>query len=136
MLGIFDRIKSWFIRKAKPYSPSPITSPSPPVSSGGVSVPSVDLVSTLVTAPVTEVDVLMREHVQLEDERMRLRQEISVVDSKYAAGEIGAADRDRAYRTRLACAGRIRVRQMEIRSRLAEMGQEVPQEWGTVRVMR
>ncbi|MFX0077947.1 MAG: hypothetical protein ACFE8O_01795 [Candidatus Hermodarchaeota archaeon] len=85
---------------------------------------------------MTEVDVLMREHVQLEDERMRLRQEISVVDSKYAAGEIGAADRDRAYRTRLACAGRIRVRQMEIRSRLAEMGQEVPQEWGTVRVMR
>ncbi|MFX1300464.1 MAG: hypothetical protein ACFFDE_05940 [Promethearchaeota archaeon] len=78
----------------------------------------------------------MQEHVQLEGERTRLRQEIVVVDSKYAAGEIGAADRDRAYRMRLARAGRIRVRQMEIRSRLTEMGHEVPQDWGTVRIVR
>ncbi len=128
MLGIFDRIKSWFTRRTKP------SSPSPPVSVRAESEPDVDSVS--VSVPVTETDVLMQEHVQLEDERMRLRQEITVVDSQYAAGEIGAADRDRAYRTRLARAGSIRVRQMEIRSRLAEMGQEVPQEWGTIRIMR
>ena len=136
MLGIFDRIKRWFTRKAKPSSPSPTTSPSPPVSVGAVSAPSVDSVPAPVAAPVTEADVLMQEHVQLEDERTRLRQEITVVDSQYAAGEIGAVDRDRAYRTRLARAGSIRVRQMEIRGRLAEMGQEVPQDWGTIRIIR
>lgn len=101
-----------------------------------MSTPDVNSESVPVGALVTEADVLMQEHVQLEGERTRLRQEITVVDSQYAAGEIGAADRDRAYRTRLARAGSIRVRQMEIRSRLAEMGQEVPQEWGTIRIMR
>ena len=136
MLGIFDRIKSWFTRRAKPSSPSPETSPSPPVSVGVVSESKVDAVSALVTAPVTEADVLMQEHVQLEDERTRLRQEITVVDSQYSSGEIGAADRDRAYRIRLARAGSIRVRQMEIRSRLTEIGQEVPQDWGTIRIIR
>lgn len=136
MLGFFDRIKSWFTRKAKPSAPSPNTSPSPPVSVQAISTADVESVSASVAAPVTEADVLMREHVQLEDERTRLRQEISVVDSQYASGEIGAADRDRAYRTRLARAGSIRVRQMEIRSRLAEMGQDVPQEWGTIRIIR
>ncbi len=136
MLGFFDRIKSWFTRKAKPSSPSPQTSPSSPVSVRAESGPGVDSVSALVVAPVMEVDVLMQEHVQLEDERTRLSQEIAVVDSQYAAGEIAAADRDRAYRMRLARAGSIRVRQMEIRGRLAEMGYEVPHEWGTVRIMR
>ena len=136
MLGIFDRIKSWFTRRAKPSSPSPETSPSPPVSVGVVSESKVDAVSAPVTAPVTEADGLMQEHVQLEDERTRLRQEITVVDSQYSSGEIGAADRDRAYRIRLARAGSIRVRQMEIRSRLTEIGQEVPQDWGTIRIIR
>ncbi|MDO8124526.1 MAG: hypothetical protein Q6364_09130 [Candidatus Hermodarchaeota archaeon] len=136
MLGIFDRIKSWFTRKTKPSSPSPTTAPSPPAFDRPMSTPDVNSESVPVGALVTEADVLMQEHVQLEGERTRLRQEITVVDSQYAAGEIGAADRDRAYRTRLARAGSIRVRQMEIRSRLAEMGQEVPQEWGTIRIMR
>ena len=136
MLGLFDRIKSWFKRKANPSSPSPTTSPSPPVSVQAESGSDGGSVPAPVVAPVTEADVLMQEHVQLEDERTRLRQEITVVDSQYASGEIGAADRDRAYRTRLARAGSIRVRQMEIRSRLAEMGHEVPQDWGTIRIMR
>lgn len=136
MLGFFDRIKSWFTRKAKPSSPSPQTSPSPPGFVRAVSAHGVDSVSAPVVTPVTEVDVLMQEHVQLEDERTRLSQEIAVVDSRYLAGEIEAADRDRAYRMRLARAGSIRVRQMEIRSRLAEMGYEVPYEWGTVRILR
>lgn len=136
MLGLFDRIKCWFTRKAISSSPSPTISPSPPVSGGAVLVSPVGSVVEPGVVPVMEVDVLMQEHVQLEGERTRLRQEIVVVDSKYAAGEIGAADRDRAYRMRLARAGRIRVRQMEIRSRLTEMGHEVPQDWGTVRIVR
>ncbi|MFW9984860.1 MAG: hypothetical protein ACFFCB_09045, partial [Candidatus Odinarchaeota archaeon] len=76
MLGIFDRIKSWFTRKAKPSSPSPTTSPSPPMSVQAGSVADVDSVPAPGAAAVTEVDVLMQEHVQLEDERTRLRQEI------------------------------------------------------------
>lgn len=131
MLGIFDRIKSWFTRRAKPFASSPETS-SPTVPTGVVSEPEADAV----TAPVTEGDVLVQEHTQLEAERTRLRQEITVVDSQYSSGEISAANRDRAYRVRLARAGSIRVRQMEIRSRLAEMEHPVPQEWGAVRIFR
>lgn len=132
MLGIFDRIKSWFTRRSNPSSSSPKTSPSPPLLAEAVSEPEADTVA----GSVTEADVLVQEHTQLEAERTRLRQEITVVDSQYSSGEIEAAERDRAYRTRLARAGSIRVRQMEIRSRLAEMGHQVPQEWGQIRIMR
>jgi hypothetical protein len=132
MLGIFDRIKSWFTRRSKPSSSSPETSPSPPLLTVFVSEYETDMVA----GPVTEADVLVKELTQLEAERTRLRQEITVVDSQYSSGEIEAGDRDRAYRVRLARAGSIRVRQMEIRSRLAEMGHPVPQEWGQIRIMR
>lgn len=132
MLGIFDRIKSWFTRRSKPSSSSPETSSSPPLLTKVVSESEADTVA----GPVTEADVLVQEHTQLEAERTRLRQEITVVDSQYSSGEIEAGDRDRAYRIRLARAGSIRVRQMEIRSRLAEMGHQVPQEWGQIRIFR
>ena len=63
----------------------------------------------------------------IEAERGRLKKEIEVVDSQYSDGSIPAAERDRAYRTRLARAGSISIRQMEIRNKLLSMGHPLSQ---------
>jgi hypothetical protein len=122
-MGLLDRIKSWFSRKPKastPSSPSHESSAPPPVPVG----------------PLSEGDLLVQEHEQLDTERTRLRREIVVVDNQYSQGEIEAGDRDRAYRTRLARAGRISMRQLEIRTKLVEMGHPIPDDWGAISIAR
>ena len=123
MMGIIERIKSWFRRKQRtstPTSPSPGSSSPPLVPSG----------------PLSEGDLLVQEHEQLGTERTRLRQEIVVVDTQYSKGELEAGDRDRAYRTRLARAGQISMRQLEIRTQLVEMGHPIPDSWGAISIAR
>ncbi len=121
-MGLIDRIKSWFRRKPKT---STISSPYPESS-----VPPVP------SGPLSEGDLLVQEHDQLDTERTRLRQEIVVVDKQYSQGEIEAGARDRAYRTKLARAGRISMRQLEIRTQLVEMGHPIPDGWGAISIMR
>ena len=122
-MGLFNRIKSWFSRKPKastPSSPSLGSSTPPPVPEG----------------PLSEGDLLVQEHEQLDTERSRLRHEIVVVDKQYTQGEIEAVDRDRAYRTRLARAGQISMRQLEIRTKLVDMGHPIPDDWGAISITR
>jgi hypothetical protein len=115
-MGLLDRIKAWFRRKPKATMVSPT--------------------SQIQSKPLSEGDLLVKEHEKLESERTRLRQEIHVVDSRYSNGEIEASDRDRAYRMRLARAGRISMRQLEIRSHLVKMGHPIPDEWGAISILR
>lgn len=129
-MGLFDRIKTWFRRKS-PKSPT-----SPASLSSTTSHPNQVSSSSEISQPISEGDFLIREHEQLETERTRLRQEITVVDSQYSSGEIEAGDRDRAYRMRLARAGQISMRQLEIRSKLVEIGHPIPDEWGAIQVLR
>ena len=84
--------------------------------------------SVKVAVPPSEAQVLIEEHQQLAAERTRLKKEIKLVDTQYDGGEIEAAERDRAYRTRLARAGSISIRQKIIRSRLNELGHPLSQE--------
>lgn len=122
-MGLLDRIRSWFSRKPKTStssSPSLESSTPPPDQAG----------------PLSEGDLLVQEHEQLDTERTRLRQEIVVVDKQYSHGEIEAGDRDRAYRTRLARAGQISMRQLEIRTKLVEMGHPIPDDWGAISITR
>lgn len=114
-MGLFQRIKAWFKRGGSPKTPKR-------VSDNRVQTPS----------PRTEIDLLIDEHERLEGERLQLRKEIEFVESQYAAGEIAAADRDRAYRMRLARAGRISLRQMEIRRQLLQNGYPLPKTWGSI----
>lgn len=108
-MGFLDKIKTWFRRRKK------------------LNVPVEDMQSETVIKPPTEMEVLIQEHEHLEAERNRLKKEIEVVDSQYSDGSIAAADRDRAYRTRLARAGSIRIRQMQIRNKLLSMGHPLSQ---------
>jgi len=122
-MGLFEKIKAWFRPKSQVSTPS---SPSLRLSAP----PLQREVSS------SEGEMLVREHEQLETERTRLRQEITVVDRQYANGEMGAGDRDRAYRMRLARAGRISMRQLEIRSTLVKIGHPIPVEWGAIQIRR
>jgi predicted nucleic acid-binding Zn-ribbon protein len=77
--------------------------------------------------PVTdEVDKLLKEFEGLDAERETLRKELVDIDEKYTKGKLKPIQRGKEYRTRLARAGQIRVRQTEIRSRLKELGRPLP----------
>jgi hypothetical protein len=107
-LGLWQRIKEWFKRRPKTITDKQSASqPERP------------------THPA-EVEILLQEHDQLGVERTRLRGEIELIDTQYTQGKIDAGERDRAYRTRLARAGQIGLRQNEIRKQLAEMGHPIP----------
>jgi hypothetical protein len=122
-LGFIDRIKAWFKRipRATTNSSSSSSTSSSPLTK---------------TVPMSEGELLIQEHDSLESERTRLRQEITMVESQYSNGDIGAVDRDRAYRMRLARAGRISMRQLEIRSQLVRIGHPIPDEWGAISIRR
>jgi hypothetical protein len=123
VLGFFERIKAWFTRKLIISSQS-----SPTHGSIDSSLSENDTLS--------EGQLLVQEYTHLESERLRLRQEITIVDARHSSGEITAANRDQAYRMRLARAGRISMRQIEIRSRLLKMGHPIPDEWSTRQILR
>ena len=107
-MGFFDRIKNWF-RK---------------LTSGETEVKEVEL-----DQPAkTEVDHLMDEYTTLTNEREQIRLRLAEIDDKYNMGELEAAEHDREYRQQLARAGQIRLRQMEIRANLAELGRPIPEQ--------
>jgi predicted nucleic acid-binding Zn-ribbon protein len=105
-MGIVQRIKAWFRR----------------VTTGETQVQAV----TLDKPARGEVDDLLEEFEKLNAERDTLRQELTDIDGKFNMGQLKAVEHDKEYRTRLARAGQIRLRQMEIRSRLAELGRPLP----------
>jgi hypothetical protein len=105
-MGIGKRIKAWFRR----------------VTTGETQVQAVAL-----DKPARgEADELLEEFEKLNAERNTLRQELTDIDDKFKMGQLQPAAHDKEYRTRLARAGQIRMRQMEIRSRLAELGRPLP----------
>ena len=107
-MGFFDRIKNWF-RK---------------LTTGETEVREVEL-----DQPAkTEVDHLMDEYTTLTNEREQIRLRLAEIDDKYNMGELEAAEHDREYRQQLARAGQIRLRQMEIRANLAELGRPIPEQ--------
>ncbi len=109
-MGLWQRIKDWFRRRPKTSnSKQQHAQPERP------------------TYP-PEVEILLQEHEQLGAERTRLRAEIELIDTQYAQGKLEAGERDRAYRTRLARAGQIGLRQNEIRTQIANMGHSIPQD--------
>lgn len=108
-MWLIDKIKAWFRREKEPEGTQKALTPEP------------------TSTPPTEVEVLVQEHDHLEAERGRLKKEIQVIDARYSDGAIEAAERDRAYRTRLARAGSISIRQIEIRSQLLQMGHPIMQ---------
>jgi regulator of replication initiation timing len=105
-MGFFDKIKNWFRR----------------LTTGEEQVAEVKL-----DQPVkSEVDILMEEHTALTDEREQIRRKLEEIDEKFNMGELEAAEHDREYRQQLARAGQIRLRQMEISAKLAELGSPLP----------
>ncbi len=114
-MGIFQRIKEWFLRRGQKRS-------------GPTATQILKQARKSSEAPV-EIETLIEEHDQLTAERQRLRKEIEVIDVQYSGGEIRPADRDREYRTRLARAGNISMRQIQIRDRLNQLGYPVPADW-------
>ncbi|MFX1561703.1 MAG: hypothetical protein ACFFDP_00145 [Promethearchaeota archaeon] len=116
-MGLLQRIKSLFRRKKKVEpSSSSVTIGTPPIPEG-------------TDKESTEIRSLIEEHKLLEEERIRLRKEIDVIEMRFNSGIIAAADRDTAYRLRLSRAGQISLRQVEIRNRLIELEYPVPPEW-------
>jgi hypothetical protein len=109
-LGLWQRIKEWL--KRGPKTNTAEQQHGPPDRS--------------INPP--EVEILLQEHDQLGAERTRLRGEIDLVDAQYTQGKLEAGERDRAYRARLARAGQISLRQIEIRNQLAEMGHPIPKD--------
>jgi hypothetical protein len=106
-MGFLDKIKTWF-RK---------------LTTGETKVAEVKL-----DQPAkTEVDHLMDEHAKLTAEREQIRRVLAEIDDKYNMGELEAAEHDREYRQNLARAGQIRLRQMEISAKLAELGSPLPE---------
>ncbi|MFW9935466.1 MAG: hypothetical protein ACFFDU_08220 [Candidatus Thorarchaeota archaeon] len=116
-MGLWQRIKEWIRRE-----PKPITTNHSHTQHERPTYPE-------------EVEILLQEHDQLGAERTRLRGEIKLVDTQYAQGKIEAGERDRAYRARLARAGQIGLRQIEIRNQLAKMGYPIPKEQRTSNIV-
>ncbi|MDO8124525.1 MAG: hypothetical protein Q6364_09125 [Candidatus Hermodarchaeota archaeon] len=107
-MGFFDKIKDWF-RK--------LISREPKVSEvkGDQSIQ-------------TEVDQLFNEQASLSSEFEQIRKELAEIDDKLGMGELEASEHDREYRERLVRTSQIRLRQMEIRERLANLGSPLPEE--------
>ena len=107
-MGFFDKIKNWFKR----------------LTTGETEVKEVKLDKTT----MTEADHLRNEYTSLVTEREDIRQKLAEIDDKFNMGEMDAAAHDREYRQYLARAGQIRLRQMELRAQLAELGSPIPEE--------
>jgi hypothetical protein len=75
-----------------------------------------------------EVDQLLNEHTSLSSEYEQIRKELAEIDEKLSMGEFEASEHDREYRVRLVRTSQIRLRQMEIRERLADLGSPLPEE--------
>lgn len=109
-MGIWQKIKNWFRQ---------------------LTTPETQLKEVKLDKPAkTEVDDLVEENTTLEGERVQIRKDLVQLDEKYNMGEIEAAEHDRHYRQGLARAGQIRLRQIEIRARLAELGSPLPEPEG------
>jgi hypothetical protein len=106
-MGFFDKIKNWFRR----------------LTTGETEVKEVKLDKTA----KTEADHLQDEYQNLVTERDEIRRKLAEIDEKFNMGQLEAAEHDREYRQFLARAGQIRLRQMEIRSKLAELGSPIPE---------
>lgn len=116
-MGILQRLKSLFRRKSKAEPAStPVSIEGPPLPTGE-------------DQESMEIRTLIEEHKLLEEERIRLRKEIEVIEMRFSGKIITAADRDTAYRMRLSRAGQISLRQVEIRNRLIELEYPIPHEW-------
>lgn len=76
----------------------------------------------------TEVDQLLNEHTSLSSEYDQIRKELAEIDNKFSMGALEASEHDREYRARLVRTSQIRLRQMEIRERLADLGRPLPEE--------
>lgn len=107
-MGLFDKIKAWF-RK---------------LTSREAQIPEVKGDQEI----QTEVDQLLDEYTSLNSEYEQIRKELAEIDGKLSRGEFVAAEHDREYRVRLVRTSQIRLRQMEIRERLADLGTPLPEE--------
>ncbi|MFX1300465.1 MAG: hypothetical protein ACFFDE_05945 [Promethearchaeota archaeon] len=76
----------------------------------------------------TEVDHLLNEYTSLSSEYEQIRKELAEIDDKFSMGKVQATEHDREYRAKLIRTSQIRLRQMEIRERLADLGSPLPEE--------
>lgn len=107
-MSIFEKIKDWFRKLIH-------REPQVPDVKGDQSVQ-------------TEVDQLLHEHTALSSEYEQIRKELAEIDDKLSMGELEASEHDRKYRAELVRTSQIRLRQMEIRERLADLGSPLPEE--------
>ncbi len=68
-----------------------------------------------------EIDQLKKHYQELNQELEEIRLQLSKIDEQLNIGQIERAEHDREYRQNLARAGRIQIRQMEIRARLEDL---------------
>ncbi|MFX0077946.1 MAG: hypothetical protein ACFE8O_01790 [Candidatus Hermodarchaeota archaeon] len=108
IMGFFEKIKDWFRQ---------LISREPQVQEvkGDQALQS-------------EVDQLLNEHTSLSSEYEQIRKELAEIDDKLSMGELDTTKHDREYRARLVRTSQIRLRQMEIRERLADLGSPLPEE--------
>ncbi len=107
-MSLFDKIKDWFRKLIRR---------EPQVSD----VKGDQLIQT-------EVDQLLDDHTALSSECEQIRKELAEIDDKLSVGELEASEHDREYRVKLVRTSQIRLRQMEIRERLAYLGHPLPEE--------
>jgi hypothetical protein len=107
-MGFFDKIKNWFRKLINTESKTKEVK-------GGQSVQN-------------EVDQLLKEHTTLRSEHELIRKELADIDDRFRMGELEAAEHDREYRAKLVRTSQIRLRQMEIHERLADLGSPLPEE--------
>ncbi len=107
-MSVFDKIKDWF---RKLLSREPQT----PEVKGDQSIQ-------------TEVDQLLNEHTSLISEYEQIRKELAEIDDKLRIGELEDSEHEREYRAKLVRTSQIRLRQMELRERLADLGSPLPEE--------
>ncbi len=100
-MGYLDRIRNWFRQF---FNSEPKTKGLTPEKT----VPS-------------EVAQLKNNHHALNEELEEIRKKLAEIDERLNTGEMEGAEHDREYRQYLARAGRIQLRQMEIRARLEEL---------------
>jgi hypothetical protein len=107
-MGFFDKIKNWFRKLISTESRAKEVK-------GDQSVQ-------------TEADQLLREHTTLRGEHELIRKELADIDDKFSMGELDVSEHDREYRAKLVRTSQIRLRQMEIRERLKDLGNPLPED--------
>lgn len=107
-MSLFDKIKAWFRKLTRREAQVPEVKGDQAIQA--------------------EVDQLLDEHTFLSSEYEQIRKELSEIDDKLSRGELVTAEHDREYRVRLVRTSQIRLRQMEIRERLAYLGHPLPEE--------